>query len=30
VVVGDRAHIESQARLFGDLEIYDAQGAPIK
>jgi zinc protease len=30
VVVGDRAHIELQARLFGDLEIYDAQGAPIK
>jgi zinc protease len=30
VVVGDRAQIESQARLFGDLEIYDAQGAPLK
>ncbi|OLC92604.1 MAG: hypothetical protein DMG35_14955 [Acidobacteria bacterium] len=26
VVVGDRAQIESQAVLFGDLEIYDAQG----
>jgi zinc protease len=26
VVVGDRAQIESQAALFGDLEIYDAQG----
>jgi hypothetical protein len=25
VVVGDRAQIESQARLFGDLEIYDAR-----
>src|ERR1700681_1933530 len=30
VVVGDRAQIESQARLFGELEIYDAQGAPLK
>jgi predicted Zn-dependent peptidase len=30
VVVGDRVHIESQARLFGDLEIYDAQGAPLQ
>jgi zinc protease len=30
VVVGDRAQIESQASLFGDLEIYDAQGAPLK
>lgn len=30
VVVGDRAQIESQARLFGDLEIYDAQGAALK
>ncbi len=27
VVVGDRAKIEDQAELFGDLEIYDAQGA---
>jgi zinc protease len=26
VVVGDRKQIESQAALFGDLEIYDAQG----
>jgi zinc protease len=26
VVVGDRTKIEDQARLFGDLEIYDAQG----
>ena len=26
VVVGDRAHIESQAALFGDLQIFDAQG----
>jgi zinc protease len=26
VVVGDRAQIEEQAALFGDLEIYDAQG----
>jgi zinc protease len=25
-VVGDRAQIESQAALFGELEIYDAQG----
>jgi zinc protease len=30
VVVGDRTQIESQARLSGDLEIYDAQGAPLK
>jgi hypothetical protein len=30
VVVGDRTQIESQTRLFGDLEIYDAQGAPLK
>jgi zinc protease len=29
VVVGDRAKIEDQARLFGDLEIYDAQGARL-
>src|SRR5579863_3916945 len=27
VVVGDRAQIEEQAALFGELEIYDAQGA---
>jgi len=26
VVVGDRAQIESQATLFGDVETYDAQG----
>jgi zinc protease len=26
VVVGDRTQIESQARLFSDLQIYDAQG----
>ena len=26
VVVGDRKQIESQAALFGDLEIYDSQG----
>jgi zinc protease len=26
VIVGDRAQIEVQARLFGDLELYDAQG----
>lgn len=26
VVVGDRTQIESQAALFGELEIYDAQG----
>jgi len=26
VVVGDRAQIESQAALFGELEVYDAQG----
>jgi zinc protease len=26
VVVGDRAQIESQAQLFGDVDIYDAQG----
>lgn len=30
VVVGDCSQIESQARLFGDLEIYDAQGSPLK
>jgi zinc protease len=29
VVVGDRAQIESQAALFGDLEIYDAQGSVL-
>jgi len=26
VVVGDRSQIESQAALFGELKIYDAQG----
>jgi len=26
VVVGDRAQIESQAALFGDLQVYDAHG----
>lgn len=26
VVVGDRTHIASQAALFGDLELFDAQG----
>jgi zinc protease len=26
VVVGDRTQIEDQAKLFGDLEVYDAQG----
>jgi hypothetical protein len=26
VVVGDRKQIESQAALFGPLEIYDGQG----
>jgi zinc protease len=26
VVVGDRAHIEPQAALFGELEVYDAHG----
>jgi predicted Zn-dependent peptidase len=26
VIVGDRAQIEEQALLFGDLELYDAQG----
>lgn len=29
VVVGDRAQIEDQAKLFGDLEIYDAQGQAV-
>ena len=29
VVVGDRAQIEEQARLFGDLEVYDNQGKKI-
>src|SRR6266851_8434595 len=26
VVVGDRAQIEEQARLFGNVQMYDAQG----
>jgi predicted Zn-dependent peptidase len=26
VVVGDRAQIEEQAALFGELEVYDAHG----
>jgi len=26
VVVGDRTQIEEQAHLFGDTEIFDAQG----
>ncbi len=30
VLVGDRAQIEDQAELFGDLEIYDAQGNLLK
>ncbi|HKV63839.1 MAG TPA: pitrilysin family protein [Candidatus Acidoferrum sp.] len=29
VVVGDRAQIEEQAALFGDVEVYDAQGARL-
>jgi zinc protease len=29
VIVGDRAQIESQAALFGALEVYDAQGNRI-
>lgn len=29
VVVGDRAQIESQAALFGELEVFDAQGKHI-
>ena len=30
VVVGDRAEIELQAQLFGELEIYDAQGKRLE
>jgi len=30
VVVGDRTQIESQAALFGELEIYDAQGSRLE
>jgi len=26
VIVGDRAQIESQAALFGDLTVFDSQG----
>jgi hypothetical protein len=26
VVVGDREQVETQAGLFGELEIYDAKG----
>src|SRR6267154_1452742 len=29
VVVGDRTQIEQQASLFGELEVYDAQGARL-
>jgi len=29
VVVGDRTHIESQAALFGELEVFDTQGKSI-
>jgi zinc protease len=29
VVVGDRAQIESQAALFGELEVFDAQGRKL-
>jgi zinc protease len=29
VVVGDRAQIAQQAALFGDVNFYDAQGAPL-
>jgi zinc protease len=30
VLVGDRTQIESQAALFGDLEVYDAQGKRLE
>jgi zinc protease len=30
IVVGDRTQIEEQARLFGETEIYDAQGKKIE
>jgi zinc protease len=30
VVVGDRAQIEEQARLFGDTEVYNAQGERVE
>jgi zinc protease len=29
IIVGERRQIEDQARLFGETEIYDAQGLPI-
>ena len=29
VVVGDRAQIESQAALFGEVEVFDAQGKKL-
>ena len=29
IAVGDRAQIESQAALFGELEVYDAQGTRL-
>jgi zinc protease len=29
VVVGDRAQLAAQAALFGDVSVYDAQGAPL-
>jgi len=29
VVVGDRAQVESQAELFGELEVFDAQGKKL-
>src|SRR5437016_11392977 len=30
VVVGDRAQIEEQAALFGEIEVYDAQGKRVE
>jgi len=30
VIVGDRAQIESQAALFGEVEVFDAKGIPLK
>jgi len=30
VVVGDRAQIEEQAALFGELEVYDNQGKRLE
>jgi hypothetical protein len=29
-VVGDRTQIESQAALFGELEVFDAQGKRLE